>query len=49
MAKDELGRFVNDASDVVIFPEVPDILAEYKRLGWRIVGVTNQGVWRWGY
>lgn len=41
--KATLGRFVNNASDVVVFPEVPDILQEYKRLGWRIVAISNQG------
>jgi D-glycero-D-manno-heptose 1,7-bisphosphate phosphatase len=40
---DELGRFVNGSDDVVVFPEVPDLLAEYKARGWRIVGVSNQG------
>lgn len=38
-----LGRFVNKASDVEVFPEVPMILKEYKRHGWRIVGISNQG------
>lgn len=41
--KDELGRFVNTAEDVTVFPEVPDLLAGYKDLGWRIIGVSNQG------
>lgn len=41
--KDTLGRFVNNASDVEVFPEVPAILAEYKRNGWRIVAISNQG------
>lgn len=41
--KDELGRFVNTAEDVTVFPEVPDLLLGYKDLGWRIVGVSNQG------
>lgn len=40
---DELGRFVNTAADVVIFPEVPAILKRYREAGWKIVGVTNQG------
>ncbi len=40
---DELGRFVNDADDVRIFDGVPMLLARYKRAGWRIVGVSNQG------
>ena len=40
---DELGRFVNTAADVVIFDGVPALLEEYKRLGWRIVAVSNQG------
>jgi D-glycero-D-manno-heptose 1,7-bisphosphate phosphatase len=41
--KDELGRFVNTADDVRVFDEVPDLLWRYKKLGWRIVGVSNQG------
>lgn len=41
--KDELGRFVNTADDVRVFDEVPDLLWRYKKLGWRVVGVSNQG------
>lgn len=41
--KDELGRFVNTPRDVRVFDEVPDLLWGYKKLGWRIVGVSNQG------
>jgi D-glycero-D-manno-heptose 1,7-bisphosphate phosphatase len=41
--KDELGRFVNGPEDVELFPEVPDLLAAYKDLGWRIIGCSNQG------
>lgn len=41
--KDELGRFVNTAQDVRVFDCVPDLLWEYKKRGWRIVGVSNQG------
>ena len=41
--KDELGRFVNGPEDVRVFDEVPKLLHDYKRLGWRIVGITNQG------
>lgn len=40
---DELGRFVNDARDVHVFPEVPSLLASYRAAGWRICVVTNQG------
>lgn len=40
---DELGRFVNDAADVHVFPEVPALLARYRTAGWRICVVTNQG------
>jgi D-glycero-D-manno-heptose 1,7-bisphosphate phosphatase len=43
LGKDELGRFVNEPRDVRVFPEVPDILKAYKNLGWRIVGISNQG------
>lgn len=41
--KDELGRFVNTAEDVRVFDGVRDLLWRYKKLGWRIVGVSNQG------
>lgn len=41
--KDELGRFVNTADDVRVFDEVPDLLWRYKKLGWRIIGISNQG------
>lgn len=41
--KDTLGYFVNKAQDVQVFPEVPAILAEYKKRGWRIVAISNQG------
>lgn len=41
--KDELGRFVNTAEDVHVFDEVPGLLWGYKKLGWRIVGISNQG------
>lgn len=40
---DELGRFVNTAKDVQVFPEVPGLLRIYKKAGWRIVGISNQG------
>ena len=41
--KDQLGRFVNGPEDVRVFDEVPDLLEAYKDLGWRIVGISNQG------
>jgi len=41
--KDELGRFVNGPEDVQVFPEVRDLLWSYKDLGWRIIGISNQG------
>jgi D-glycero-D-manno-heptose 1,7-bisphosphate phosphatase len=41
--KTESGRFVNCASDVLVFPQVPALLARYKNSGWRIVAVSNQG------
>lgn len=40
---DELGRFVNVAADVELFPGVAAKLKAYADHGWRIVGVTNQG------
>jgi D-glycero-D-manno-heptose 1,7-bisphosphate phosphatase len=41
--KDELGRFGRGPEDVRVFTEVPELLAGYKRLGWRIAAVSNQG------
>jgi D-glycero-D-manno-heptose 1,7-bisphosphate phosphatase len=43
LGKDELGYFVNTADQVQVFDEVPGLLAQYKRLGWRIVAISNQG------
>lgn len=43
MGKDELGFFVNGPDDVQVFEKVPDLLEAYHDLGWRIVGVSNQG------
>lgn len=40
---DELGRFVNNANDVELFPRMPERLLGYKQRGYRIVGVSNQG------
>lgn len=40
---DELWRFVNCATDVEVFAGVPELLAAYKRQGWRIIAVSNQG------
>lgn len=47
--KDQLGRFVNTAEDVRVFDEVPDLLDQYKQLGYRIVGISNQGGIALGY
>lgn len=41
--KDQLGRFVNGPEDVHVFDGVPELLQEYKKRGWRIVGISNQG------
>lgn len=40
---EELGRFVNFPADVVIFPEVPALLADYRARGFRVFIITNQG------
>ena len=47
--KDELGHFVNEPSDVVIFPEALEKMRQAKADGWRIIGVTNQGGVSLGY
>lgn len=41
--KDELGRFVNCADDVVIFPEALAQMRAWKAKGGRIIAVSNQG------
>jgi D-glycero-D-manno-heptose 1,7-bisphosphate phosphatase len=41
--KDELGHFVNKASDVVIFPEALTQMRNWKQAGGRIIAVSNQG------
>lgn len=41
--KDQLGRFVNGPEDVQVFDGVPQLLKQYKDLGWRIAGISNQG------
>ena len=41
--KDELGRFVNCADDVELFPRMAERLLSYKQQGWRLVAVSNQG------
>ena len=43
MGYDELGHFVNSPDDVHVFQGVPELLQMYKQLGWRIVGISNQG------
>jgi D-glycero-D-manno-heptose 1,7-bisphosphate phosphatase len=40
---DELGRFVNGPDDVVVFPEAVQRMHEWRDLGGRIVGCSNQG------
>lgn len=40
---DELGRFVNNADDVELFPRMAERLLSWKQKGFRLVGVTNQG------
>jgi D-glycero-D-manno-heptose 1,7-bisphosphate phosphatase len=49
LGKDQLGKFVNGPQDVQVFSEVPDLLEAYKDLGWRIIGVSNQGGIALGY
>jgi D-glycero-D-manno-heptose 1,7-bisphosphate phosphatase len=40
---DALGRFVNSADDVRVFPEAVTMMRRWKAGGGRIVGVSNQG------
>lgn len=46
---DELGRFVNSAEDVVVFPEAVEMMRRWKAKGGRIIGVSNQGGIALGY
>lgn len=47
--KDELGYFVNTADQVEVFDEIPSLFRKYKQLGYRIVGISNQGGIALGY
>jgi len=47
--KEELGRFVNKPDDVVIFKEAVTMIHRYKKAGYRIVGISNQGGIALGY
>lgn len=40
---DELGRFVNEPDDVVVFPEAVELMRRWKAGGGRIIAVSNQG------
>ncbi|MCP4967105.1 MAG: HAD-IIIA family hydrolase [bacterium] len=40
---DALGRFVNTPDDVRVFPAAVDRMRQWRDLGGRIVGVSNQG------
>lgn len=46
---DQLGKFVNKAEDVEIFPNAIALMRAYKNKGYRIVGVSNQGGVALGY
>lgn len=40
---DALGKFVNSASDVRVFPEAKQLIRNWKKGEGRVVGVSNQG------
>lgn len=40
---DELGRFVNQATDVEVFPEAVERMRAWKAAGGRIIAASNQG------
>lgn len=46
---DELGRFVNTAEDVVVFPEAVEMMRRWRAGGGRIIAVSNQGGIALGY
>src|SRR6266516_1852123 len=41
--KDQLGRFVNTADAVIVFPEAVELMRRWKQGDGRIIGVSNQG------
>lgn len=43
------GGFVHEPQDIEIYDGVVDILRSYKRDGWRIVAISNQGGIAMGY
>ena len=47
--KNELGHFVTDAKDVVVWPEAVEEMKFWKSIGGRIIGVSNQGGLALGY
>ena len=47
--KKQLGRYISTPDDVVVFKEVPSILTLYRKAGWEIVGLSNQGGIALGY
>lgn len=47
--KGELGHFVSEPDDVVIFPEAIEEMKFWKSIGGRIIGVSNQGGIALGY
>jgi D-glycero-D-manno-heptose 1,7-bisphosphate phosphatase len=40
---DPLGKFVNGAEDVRVFPQAVELMRRWKAAGGRIIGVSNQG------
>jgi len=40
---DEMGRFVNGPEDVVVFPEAIKQMRRFKKAGWKIAAISNQG------
>jgi len=47
--KEDLGRYVDTPSDVVVWPEAVAMMQRWKDAGGRICGVTNQGRVALGY
>lgn len=39
----ELGRPVSAPEEVVVYPDALEMIRQYRAIGWRVVGVTNQG------
>lgn len=47
--KSKSGTFIKDADDIELIEGVEEIIWTYRRMGWLIIGVSNQGGISFGY